>query len=931
MSQYLDPVVARLSMDLGDFASGIARAKALMKSLNTDLNINTSGLDTAAAKVATLKTALSGLNTTVKVNTDGLGSMAAKTAAVAAGTTAATAIMINGWRLTGTALHWLIAGGAELAAVTLPALVALGAAVAVMAPAAQNAADHMKAVYTATQASGQMFGVTAGQAVGLTHSLQAVQQAAAPSVFGALGSAIITVNERFGTLGQTGLQVARIFQTFMAKVSLDFGPGGALGGTMDKLLGNMTRDLTGLGQIFGNVLHTVANFASSMPGLAEVLLKVLTGVTSFASHLSGIAGPVLTAAMAFEEFNRWGGLVAATLTRVGLAGASLEGGIFSFTRMASVIKGLASVLPMVVSQVGALVARFSESGGEAMAGFATSLENSINGLSTFGAVAGGAAAVGLGVLIYKLATAKSSVLQLAQSLQQSVEQASNLNAFQVIISNVQQLNAQLPQVTENFRAIARQNFGAAVSTLGELSGAVKQQIGDLANIAQGAQAVSKAYGTGFAGALQLADMANVKLADWGKNSALIMAQINGVVAGFKAMGAPLTAVGSDINALGIQSALASSQVSQLNSAWDQFIGNLTGGTSGLAALNLDLGNLTTGVNNVTNVLGKAKSISLSIKTFASDLTSFAGNGAQAWQNFNKVISGSGQQLIDWLRTAGAEGAVSGAQFKQGVLDMASALVPLAADSKTAQAEVLGLVAQIDPSINTWAKLGAAIRQSGASIGGLGSIVSQGTQAMANMQAVASKLGNVLNSALTSALQSAQVQASGAAGAMEKYSAALMSGNKAAAAADYKGLISDLEKLGLSAQQAAALIASVTQNLNGIPSSKTSTVYVNTVYTQSGAAANPSVYTRLPGHAAGTPSAPAGWAWVGEAGPELVRFRGGETVLPNQVSRGFADGAGGFVNHVTVHLDGKQIYSAVQKQSLGTQRRTGHNGMQRRTR
>jgi hypothetical protein len=30
--------------------------------------------------------------------------------------------------------------------------------------------------------------------------------------------------------------------------------------------------------------------------------------------------------------------------------------------------------------------------------------------------------------------------------------------------------------------------------------------------------------------------------------------------------------------------------------------------------------------------------------------------------------------------------------------------------------------------------------------------------------------------------------------------------------------------------------------------------------------------------------PDGWAWVGEAGPELVRFRGGETVLPDIVAR-----------------------------------------------
>jgi hypothetical protein len=39
-------------------------------------------------------------------------------------------------------------------------------------------------------------------------------------------------------------------------------------------------------------------------------------------------------------------------------------------------------------------------------------------------------------------------------------------------------------------------------------------------------------------------------------------------------------------------------------------------------------------------------------------------------------------------------------------------------------------------------------------------------------------------------------------------------------------------------------------------------------------------TRLQGFATGTLSAPAGWAMVGERGPELVRFRGGEQVLPN---------------------------------------------------
>lgn len=43
------------------------------------------------------------------------------------------------------------------------------------------------------------------------------------------------------------------------------------------------------------------------------------------------------------------------------------------------------------------------------------------------------------------------------------------------------------------------------------------------------------------------------------------------------------------------------------------------------------------------------------------------------------------------------------------------------------------------------------------------------------------------------------------------------------------------------------------------------------------------YDRAGGYAAGTRSAVPGWAWVGEEGPELMRMRGGEQVIPHQQS------------------------------------------------
>lgn len=48
------------------------------------------------------------------------------------------------------------------------------------------------------------------------------------------------------------------------------------------------------------------------------------------------------------------------------------------------------------------------------------------------------------------------------------------------------------------------------------------------------------------------------------------------------------------------------------------------------------------------------------------------------------------------------------------------------------------------------------------------------------------------------------------------------------------------------------------------------------------------YFSIPGHANGTSNAPPGWAWVGEEGPELMRMRGGEQILPNSVSQQVAE-------------------------------------------
>jgi hypothetical protein len=67
-----------------------------------------------------------------------------------------------------------------------------------------------------------------------------------------------------------------------------------------------------------------------------------------------------------------------------------------------------------------------------------------------------------------------------------------------------------------------------------------------------------------------------------------------------------------------------------------------------------------------------------------------------------------------------------------------------------------------------------------------------------------------------------------------------------------------------------------------------------------------------GFAAGTMSAPPGFAWVGESGPELLNFRGGEQVFPNDVSMAMTAGGGGVsIGDINVSVSGMSRGEIVQ--------------------
>mgnify|MGYP000947047687 CR=1 FL=1 len=150
------------------------------------------------------------------------------------------------------------------------------------------------------------------------------------------------------------------------------------------------------------------------------------------------------------------------------------------------------------------------------------------------------------------------------------------------------------------------------------------------------------------------------------------------------------------------------------------------------------------------------------------------------------------------------------------------------------------------------------------------------------------------------------------GALRSAVSSVVSNLRAAwnASAPLRSALATLGAIGLSAlrsavqsirsgfEQIGAILDSIASKIRNLPSPS-------------------SLLSNLPGFAGGTVAAPAGLAIVGERGPELVRFRGGESVMNATTSRSMMQSMGGEGGSViNVYLDKKLVGRAV----TGAQRR-----------
>lgn len=787
--EYLPPVITRLTGDISDLAAKVEEAKALIKSLGDGTTIpikfevDKASLAAAQAAARAVTNMPGGkIPIGLDLNNLNLAKVAATTAAVNGITAAVTrsrgpiAAWWNTWK---NVVHWVVAGSAELLAVGIPALIALGSYAFVALQGFNNMYNHLTSLYTVTEATANIFHKTTGDVLGLGHAMQAAQDQVNTQVYELLGAAVNGARNHLSNFAQMGKEVSGVIDQFAAKVDVELG--GAFGAELTGLISNATQDAIGFGQVLGNIGRIILNLAHAMPGLAEVLLGALSGITGLLRDITSQSWstPLILVAMGLEESWRWGGMLAKVIAGLGTG----------FVKLAANVTGLASKLAAATGSEALIGASAKATGAvETMGSKMSSVATFLKGPWGWAAIA---AAGAIGFLAYKLLSAKSSAELFAESLQNTLGKASNFSAAGIMASNIGQLNEKLDSVSgatarvstaTNVANAAGLKYGATQMQMAQAASTYRSSISQTttqqAVFAQGAAAIMKQFGVGYPAALAIADGAQVKLATsalrFGKNANIAGQQIENFVAGIKGMSAPTSALGADLNAVAIQTQLADTKVTQMNSALDQFLQTLTQGTSGFADFTTALQNM--GKDSAATSASLSGSIG-SVKIAAGGLTytlkGLGSNSMQSWQQFDQALGGTAETLADWFRTAGAEGVATSSQYTKAIKDMVAQLLPFTQGNKTAVSELSAFAQQAGgPVTNSQKVLAKWLGNTKNAAKDLQSQVDSVTGKMSNMSKVAQNLGDVLNSQIDTALASNIMKQSGLNKAIAQYAADL---------------------------------------------------------------------------------------------------------------------------------------------------------------
>src|ERR1039457_5053558 len=261
-------------------------------------------------------------------------------------------------------------------------------------------------------------------------------------------------------------------------------------------------------------------------------------------------------------------------------------------------------------------------------------------------------------------------------------------------------------------------------------------------------------------------------------------------AGYKVMASSPGVYGMNVNAVQAMSGLQGTQLSTVNSAWDQILSNATGGTAAATGFS---GGIQALADLSLPAAQKAPSAK-TVKSIAQALTGFTSPASQsAWAAYSSPSTTSPgvlQQvgsMTDWLRTAMT---VSGGGINQGQFNQASAyemkqLLPYAKQSPAALAQ-LGVLSQqmggpgADPALTqaeNYKKISQSIDGAAGSAKQYNSIMNKATIATAGVSQQALQFGSTLKTNVYSALSGGATGLPKVSQDMQSFKAAFTGGGK----------------------------------------------------------------------------------------------------------------------------------------------------------
>lgn len=649
-------------------------------------------------------------------------------------TTAATNRLWGVWRLLGGqvalfggatvvgAWHLALDGVIEALAILIPSLVTAAAGLTAFAVAGSDAAkevyNHFLDLHTVADATNKTIAP-------MTGNLEKLHQAVRPQVFQLLGDAITIATNKTGIFNKLALGTGRVLDNLAARFTVmitNAGPG------LNTFLKNGARDLSQLGRVLVNIGDAIFRLikVTQETHIADFLLQGLVAASKLLDFITKLPTPLLALIVGLHGLYLWGGLAATGLLKIISPLGSLASAAGGVAKTERAVGGLAETAgPMeklkatfkdVATGITAVPGRISNLGKTAeQAGTKVGLlERAANLVMKVPWQAwAGLAAAGLGILIFKLVTAKSAAQQFADALQKSVQNASNSQVLATIGSNIDKLHQKIQGATQSIRdmgtagksnqialrdnAAAVARFGTSASDLGEkiqgakgdietYSAAIRQQTQDQKTFTSNAKFLAKTYHTDIPGAIAIATQAGVKLTDniQGQSAAAQAARqkISALVQGYGAMAAKSGVLGNDMQVLDRQTTDQYKAIQNLNTGWDTFIGAVTSSQTTFDDFALGFKTLSDSATKASDSLGHAH---VTIGPLGKAIDGLSKNDIALNQAFSTQV-GNTNAMIDSWRSAGIAGNI----FTRGVKDAISPLTKYAKGSQEATDQLVAL-------------------------------------------------------------------------------------------------------------------------------------------------------------------------------------------------------------------------------------------------